>query len=122
MAENVLFSWIGETDLQSAIADTPLDGPISTTLSTFSFDRIILLCAYPKVRSAVYLKWLEQQTEISIECHQINLVSPVDFASIYQAADKHLSTFQSANTHLSILLSPGTPAMQAIWILLGNFA
>ncbi|WP_191600499.1 hypothetical protein [Marinomonas algicola] len=50
MVEKVLVSWIGETDLNSAISDSPLSAPISSTLSTLSFDRVVLLCCYPKAR------------------------------------------------------------------------
>lgn len=120
MTEKVLFSWIGETDLRAAISDAPLDAPISSTLSDFSFDRVILLCSYPKVRSTPYIEWLKGQSIDPIENHQETLVSPVDFESIFHAADKHLSAFKKANADISILLSPGTPAMQAIWILLGK--
>lgn len=120
MAEKVLFSWVGDTDLRAAISDMPLDAPISSTLANFSFDRVILLCSYPKARSTPYIEWLKRQTVDAIESYQETLVSPVDFESIFHAADKHLSAFKKANADISILLSPGTPAMQAIWILLGK--
>lgn len=120
MAEKVLFSWIGDTDLRAAISDMPLDAPISSTLANFSFDRVILLCSYPKARSASYVDWLKRHSGQVIECHQETLVSPVDFESIFHAADKHLRAFKKENADISILLSPGTPAMQAIWILLGK--
>jgi len=54
VTEKVLFSWIGEIDLRAAISDAPLDAPISSTLSDFSFDCVILLYSYPKVRSTPY--------------------------------------------------------------------
>jgi|GEM_PF-4153749 DNA relaxase NicK len=91
--------------------------PISSTLANFSFDRVILLCSYPKASSASYVEWLKRHSGQAIECHQETLVSPVDFESIFHAADKHLNVFQQSNADISILLSPGTPAMQAIWIL-----
>ena len=120
MAEKVLFSWIGDTDLRAAISDMPLDAPILSTLANFSFDRVILLCSYPKARSTPYIEWLKRQTVDAIESYQETLVSPVDFESIFHAADKHLSVLKKENADISILLSPGTPAMQAIWILLGK--
>ncbi|RBO79588.1 sigma-54 interaction domain-containing protein [Marinomonas aquiplantarum] len=120
MAEKVLFSWIGETDLRAASSDTPLDAPISSTLSKCSFDRVILLCSYPKARSIPYIEWLKRKTSDVIESYQETLVSPVDFEAIFHVTDKHLSAFKTINADISILLSPGTPAMQAIWILLGK--
>lgn len=61
MVEKVLISWIGETDLNSAIADTPLNAPISSTLSQFSFDRVVLLCSYPK---AIFGKFKALENDI----------------------------------------------------------
>lgn len=54
--------------------------------------------------------------------NQINLSSPTNFSEIYQAADENLKELWRSDSKIkvSILLSPGTPAMQAIWILLGK--
>ncbi|MGR0278820.1 sigma 54-interacting transcriptional regulator [Marinomonas dokdonensis] len=120
MQQRVLISWIGETDLRAATSLVPLDAPISSTLQAIRFDRIVLLCSYPRARSEPYIEWLTRTTNLPIECHHESLLSPVDFESIYQACDKHLGILKGANVDLSILLSPGTPAMQAIWILLGK--
>lgn len=120
MAEKTLISWIGETDLRAAISDAPFDAPISSTLENFTFDRVILLCSYPETRSAPYIEWLMSQTSHTIEFFQETLVTPVDYESIFQAADKHLSALKKSNVDICILLSPGTPAMQSIWILLGK--
>ncbi|WP_460804828.1 sigma-54 interaction domain-containing protein [Microbulbifer agarilyticus] len=50
-----------------------------------------------------------------------SLSSPVNFAEIYQSAEAVLSRIaMEPDTQLNILLSPGTPAMQAVWILLGK--
>ncbi len=120
MAEKVLFSWIGETDLKSAISNTPFDAPIASTLLKKTFDRVVLLCSYPASRSTAYLVWLKEQINIPVECHQETLISPVDFESIFQAVDKHLSADKKPNIDISIVLSSGTPAMQSVWILLGK--
>ncbi|MGO3455598.1 MAG: sigma-54 interaction domain-containing protein [Marinomonadaceae bacterium] len=120
MVKKTLISWIGETDLRAAISDVPSDAPISSTLANFTFDRVILLCSYPEARSAPYLEWLICKTSHVIECYQETLVSPVDYESIFQAADKHLNALKKSNVNICILLSPGTPAMQSIWILLGK--
>ncbi|GAB3481612.1 sigma-54 interaction domain-containing protein [Marinomonas epiphytica] len=120
MTEKVLISWIGETDLRAATSGMPSDAPISATLENYTFDRVVLLCSYSETRSAPYIKWLVSQSNHNIECYQETLLSPVDFESIYHAADKHLNVLKESNTDIAILLSPGTPAMQAIWILLGK--
>lgn len=120
MAEKVLISWIGETDLRAAISDAPLEAPISSTLANYTFDRVVLLCSYPENRTVPYIEWLKQLSNHTIDCFQETLVTPVDYESIFQVADKHLSALKKSNFDISILLSPGTPAMQSIWILLGK--
>ncbi|WP_227803898.1 sigma-54 interaction domain-containing protein [Marinomonas profundi] len=118
--EKVLVSWIGEADLTSASANIPASGPISSTLSQLSFDRVVLLCSYPASRSTPYFEWLQRQTNCLIEHQQAKLVSPVHFESIYLSANGILQSLTDSQSAISILLSPGTPAMQAIWILLGK--
>ncbi len=121
----VLVSWIGGNDLQ-AYPDHPKHnqnlGPLLSTLKERKFVRAHLIYNYPKKEVAPYLKWLQVQIDSKITADHVKLSSPVDFADIYQAANKTLkSVWQSeSDNKTSILLSPGTPAMQAVWILLGK--
>ncbi|WP_445361910.1 sigma 54-interacting transcriptional regulator [Microbulbifer sp. EKSA005] len=119
----VMISWIGANDLKNtsngAVDGRPL-GPIASTLKSHSFDAVELLYSYPEAEVNPYLHWLSQQVEIPTKAYPESLVSPVDFSAIYEAADKHLARLVDEGCELSILLSPGTPAMQSIWILLGK--
>jgi transcriptional regulator with PAS, ATPase and Fis domain len=67
-----------------------------------------------------YISWLESHTDIAIDACEASLSSPVDFGEIYLAVEPYLAKLASTGTEISILLSPGTPAMQAVWILLGK--
>lgn len=114
----VLASWVGGNDLK-AVAGAEA-GPILATLNEVSFDSAELLCSYPAERVEPYLNWLRKQVDIPITAHYVSLSSPVHFGEIYQAASQHLKRLSTSGNQLSILLSPGTPAMQAVWILLGK--
>ncbi|MBX9756609.1 MAG: sigma-54 dependent transcriptional regulator [Pseudomonadaceae bacterium] len=116
--QRVLVSWVGGNDLK-AVAGVEA-GPILSTLNTVSFDSVELLCSYPAERVEPYLAWLRQQVDVPITAHYVSLSSPVHFGEIYQAASQHLKRLSTSGNQLSILLSPGTPAMQAVWILLGK--
>ena len=114
----VLISWIGGNDLKAI--DGGESGPILSTLRAASFDAVELLCSYPTERSEPFLAWLGEMVDVPIKVHSEPLSSPVHFGEIYQAANRHLKRLTGKGIQLSILLSPGTPAMQAMWILLGK--
>ena len=116
--QRVLASWVGGNDLK-AVAGAEA-GPILATLNTVAVDKVELLCSYPAERVEPYLAWLRQQVDVPVTAHYVTLSSPVHFGEIYQAASQHLKRLNTPANQLSILLSPGTPAMQAVWILLGK--
>ncbi|MDF4657328.1 sigma 54-interacting transcriptional regulator [Vibrio parahaemolyticus] len=122
-SRRVLVSWIGDTDLKSTGHDPKINepiGPIASTLETEAFDAAEFIYNYPDERVLPYLDWLKSQTDVPVNAKFVNLSSPTNFSEIYLQASKHLSSFDVNTDHLSILLSPGTPAMQAVWILLGK--
>jgi len=116
--QSVLASWVGGNDLK-AVEGGEI-GPILSTLNRVGFDSVELLCSYPAEIVEPYLDWLRQQVDVSIAAHYVSLSSPVHFGEIYQAASQQLKRLSISSNQLSILLSPGTPAMQAVWILLGK--
>ncbi|MEL0613630.1 sigma-54 dependent transcriptional regulator [Marinomonas arenicola] len=119
--KKTLVTWVGQHDLDGALK-LEHHGPIYSALSAFDFDEVVLLCNYSSQQGKSYVKWLESKLsdQTSLRLTQVTLVSPVDFSSIYVAANECLSELAQSNCELSILLSPGTPAMQAVWVLLGK--
>ncbi|MFV2055173.1 MAG: sigma-54 interaction domain-containing protein [Thiohalomonadales bacterium] len=120
-----LISWIGGNDLQAHPSHPKHHqsrGPLLSTLMDRKFAHAHLIYNYAKKEVTPYLEWLQSQIDTEITANHVKLSSPVDFADIYQAANKTLQDiWQAESGHpLSILLSPGTPAMQAVWILLGK--
>jgi len=113
-----LVSWIGGNDLK-AMGGEP-SGPILSTLQSREFDSVQLLYAYPKSKVESYLAWLAEQVDTPINATAASLSSPVNFGEIYLTVEPFLASLVSPDTEISILLSPGTPAMQAVWILLGK--
>lgn len=122
-----LISWIGNADhLASEGAAASGEGPIATALShATKFDRVCLLTNYAHARSAAYCTWLEQRCSYdsaAVDLQEVSLLSPIDYASIYDEVSKHLRNLglPRPDVELTFHLSPGTPAMAAIWIMLAK--
>lgn len=118
--EHVLLSWIGQRDLDAAHNNS--DGPILATIRALRPDKVYLLFNYSEEKVDPYLSWLRLNSACEVDARQVNLRSPVDYVDIYKSANSRLREVWKAhaNARRSILISPGTPAMQAIWILLGK--
>ncbi len=70
------------------------------------------------------MEWLRPQTEARVVPHLVTLPSPTDFDAIYRNA-RALAAQAMANAggqaeRLTFHLSPGTPAMAAVWIILAK--
>lgn len=84
-----------------------------------AFDEIHLLSDKPRELVRGFGLWLGPHART----HQVKLSSPVDYAEIFEAADGVLKSVLAEvgeGASISIHLSPGTPAMTAIWVLLGK--
>lgn len=120
-----LFAWIGETDHRCAegAAGDEL-GPIASAIQGLPpLDRIYLLTNYPHGRSDAYCRWLQQRAGgVPIDLHEVELKSPIDYADIYRAVSAELraARLPAPGVEPIFHLSPGTPAMTAIWIILAK--
>lgn len=116
-----LVCWIGDTDLKSAELNGEQLGPIASTITAVESCQCHFLVNYPKARVEPYLDWLKTKTSAPLSVHYEKLKSPTDFGEIYLAAERLLAELTTTSKEpIAILLSPGTPAMQAVWILLGK--
>jgi transcriptional regulator with PAS, ATPase and Fis domain len=136
MPKNILVTWIGNTDLRAMAQDLPADvrakipenygslnkedriGPVKTAISNRSFDRIYLISNYSHQTNQLYKKWLQAEPEMV----SVDLKNPTDYKSVYKVTEAALADIVLKNKDftLNILLSPGTPAMTAIFVLLGK--
>jgi len=121
---NILVSWLGQTDLNAASGDERAGlGPVGQAVTERSFDLIVLLSNYPKSESANYVAWIEGHTKAAVELNLIELSGPTNFGEIYQAVTKKISALLAKHgdsTRLTFHLSPGTPAMSAVWIIVAK--
>jgi DNA-binding NtrC family response regulator len=137
--KKILFQWIGHSDLRALAANSPKPqrdkimaeirgtlpeegdlGPTKTLLSTRQFDEIRLLSTYPKDFNKWFAAWVGAKPQMV----EVTLAKPTDYTAIFEIANRELESLRSskawANTDLYLHLSPGTPAMAAVWLLLGK--
>ncbi|HPM51622.1 MAG TPA: sigma-54 dependent transcriptional regulator [Rhodoglobus sp.] len=98
-------------------------GPIAQALDARTFDEVVLVSDYPEAEVKAFLGWLKQRTSTSIDASFVKLSGPTNFGEIYEAATQTCLRAlgeQRATTALTCHLSPGTPAMAAVWIILAK--
>ena len=123
--QNILFTWIGATDL-GAIKEPQRCGvgPIAQAVKEMVWDELILLCDYPKAKGKQYQKWLQETCQLKeVSLHFVSLSSPTDYSDIYRSASNILQDIQRdlpEQASFTFHLSPGTPAMAAVWIILSK--
>lgn len=138
--QQILVSWIGHTDLNAwadacpgaakilavpAIKRTLEEehfvrrkvsgvGPLKTAAETGYFDSIHLMCRIPEL-DREFAEWLG----VKVKIHKVKRGDPSNYQAVYLEADRVLSNVGTEND-LNILLTPGTPTMAAVWVLLGK--
>ena len=96
-------------------------GPIASALKAVQFDELHLISDHPRQDSQSYIAWLNTLSSTRILLHEASLSSPTHYEEIYRAADGVLAGLgNGARDQLSFHLSPGTPAMAAVWIILAK--
>lgn len=119
----ILLAWLGNSDLRASESPIAGDlGPILGALKAMSFPLVHLLSDHSKQVTDAYVRWLRSQMDSSVTSHLITLTSPTSFEEIYRAADHVVQEAKATETSstLTFHLSPGTPAMAAVWILLAK--
>lgn len=120
----VLLAWIGKTDILAAAGDASVgDGPIAQAVAASDFDRVVLLNNYDPDEVTHFERWLEKKTRASVVVRQEPLSSPTNHADIYRAVVASVTwalAEYGKRAKLTFHLSPGTPAMAAIWIIVAK--
>ena len=118
--DQILIAWIGGADIE--LAQKQQHGPISVSLKNNKYSHAYCLYNYSEAKTEPYLDWLKKQHQSDIHADHIPLTSPQDLGEIYLAADKLLTRITQSHpkSKLHLQITPGTPAMQAVWILLGK--
>ena len=121
--KRILFSWIGKTDFKRFDEGIrPKEAPLARALFERSFDIVHLASNYTSEETDAYLGWLRSEIRADITYDHVRLDSPTDYVQIYQFVAPKLRelTADNPDSHLSVHLSPGTPQMAAVSILLGK--
>jgi transcriptional regulator with PAS, ATPase and Fis domain len=135
----ILLSWIGHADFRALSATLPADqqaevlkglnpptplvgqaGPLKSLLDQERFDEVHLLSGHGALRNRLYARWIGGKPVL----HPVQVKDPTDYAEIFRIVDAELASVvrlpRSEREELCIHLSPGTPTMTAIWVLLGK--
>jgi len=120
----VLLAWIGRTDLNAAkgIPEAGI-GPIGQAIAARAYDAVSLLSDYGEAETHRYVKWLKGREAPPVSLRCVKLSSPTNFEEIYPkavAAVEEALRRYGADTRLTYHLSPGTPAMAAIWAIIAK--
>lgn len=122
--KTILLSWIGRTDLRAVHESKDIGiGPIAQAIESINFDHIILLSDYPKKEAFQFINWIQAGKSLDIALSQVKLTSPTNFGEIYKAAVDTITAAlkqHGEGVSLTYHLSPGTPAMAAVWMLLAK--
>lgn len=127
--QRVLIAWIGVTDLNGPLNEVKGDiGPIAQAISSHEYQRVVLLEYFSKPAHQEllpsFLSWLHSRTAAPVEMISAELRSPTDFGRIYSTAREACRRIKASrkSEELSLVfhLSSGSPAMAAVWILLGK--
>ena len=135
MSRRILVSWIGHTDLRAfAREDASADrsaiekiagvregetgsGPVKALIDVETFDEVHLLSDYPPEITKPFAKWLNCKSKL----HRLSPKNPSDHGEVLQFVRPVLDSLKlTKDDSLNFHLSPGTPAMAAIWILLAK--
>lgn len=133
----VLIAWIGLTDLRASEGNVEAGlGPIGQAVDARSFDKVLLISNLDKKQNIAYRKWLADKKisdTTQIEIKEVRLSGPTEFGEIYREAVETISdlinqdklAYQSGGASaddisLTFHLSPGTPAMAAVWIIIAK--
>ncbi len=124
---SVLYSWIGANDVKLARVDKV--GALAATLldSRLGFSRAVLL-RDPQAGDELFdpaaldgfASWLQEKSGLPVEVHDVPLDQPMHFGQIYAGVRRVLEASAMPGQMPTFNLSSGTPAMAAVWILMGR--
>jgi transcriptional regulator with PAS, ATPase and Fis domain len=120
MSKTALICWVGGRDLDAAKGESDKLGPILSTLQARPHRQLHLLYNYDTEQVTAYRDWLAAQLDIDIHLYEADLRSPVHYRDIYEEASRLMKRLVKELTadEISVLISPGTPQMQSVWILM----
>ncbi len=127
-----LFAWVGDADLIGADLypeklfrkgkKTIGKGPITRALEDIDADIIVLLSNRRELALG-YRQWLGETCKSEIMLRNCELKNVTNHGEIYTLFEKNVQSFlDNFGSDLNVIfhLSPGTPSMHAVWLLLAK--
>lgn len=123
-----LYSWIGRTDITCYRNNNPEEvGPLAQAILSGKYKRIRILSNWPEGEEGQYFSWIMQmmkdrgfkENPFDMALQNVELTSPTDFSSIYNKVSQILKKNREEEKR-TYHLSPGTPAMASMWIILSS--
>lgn len=118
-----LLAWIGLTDLKASRGELRDGvGPIAQAIKDRDFDEIHLLSDHKSADSKAFANWVKQETGKPTNVWSVKLSGPTHFSDIYEAVTTVLNSLakDERERQFTFHVSPGTPAMAAVWVLLSK--
>ena len=119
----ILLCWLGLADLKAISGSGLGPGPIACAAKERDFDKVYILSDHSKQVTYEYKEWLAKQFNGVINIVEAFLTRPTDYNEIYKhsiAAINEIYKKHGGIINLAYHLSPGTPAMAAVWIILAK--
>ena len=122
----ILVAWIGNTDLHASDGNRKVEvgvGPIAQAVEAQNYDEVVLISDHGAEQTTRFAQWLRTRGTVPVLTRAEPLSSPTAFGEIYEAAVRSVLDVlarQGTNCDLTFHLSPGTPAMAAVWIILAK--
>ena len=106
MADKILVSWIGRTDLKAGNGEAHVGpGPICQAAQSYAYSSIHLLSDFDAGDAKSFVKWLAPKAKSKIHLHIVKLSSPINFGEIYQGVVSVLNEIHAANSEVAYHLS-----------------
>ena len=122
MSMPIIFAWLGNSDLRASEGGVGNDsGPILMALETGAYERLVLLSDHGQQKTQNFVAWLKSKFAGVVDVRHAKLRSPTDFEDIYVAANEAVLLLSASHgPRMTFHVSPGTPAMAAVWVLLAK--
>jgi transcriptional regulator with PAS, ATPase and Fis domain len=124
----LLYSWLGMSDLRLISvpeAGVGERGPVFQALAHGRYARLVLLSNSSRLDTGDFITGLRRQLArlgqaVEIDVEYFELEDPTDYPRIYLAARDVLDRHHRPGDETWFHLSPGTPAMASVWMVLSQ--
>ncbi len=120
--QKVLLTWLGVTDIKSSEQSNGNLGPIAGAITSRDYKIVHIISDFCVQTTEQYKKWLTDTTSVVPHIRNVKLKDPMDFANVYDYSKQLVTDIKKSHQEKDIVfdISPGTPAMASVWIILSR--